>query len=426
MKTCGYLVSSIGMADLLFGAIDAKDHREFTFGDYAHALYTMSSGSPKAKLEFAFSMYDRAKEGYINAAPIAKAIRPMITFLQRLGYSDELLAPIRNSEKLLHMLIGDIDESALAISKANFSERIETFLGSAIDSLQCISLGIMPSIDLTGKMLPVITPGHEQWQFMQNFMIGLPLAIQDTSRQPSTRTIQSHDWGMNTIFDLQTGQMVSSTTLDAGQSMGSLEKKKPYHLDEDADIELNSADRETVNEIYATIGEWTFTDYAPFVFHTLRRYFKVDTDAYLKAFSIANFCAGLMLGSLSNSIQEVVSTGKSGSFILRSSDQSCIIKSLRESEFSYLVTTLLQPYFNHIKECEGNTLLPRFLGLYRLRHIGVADHYLLVMKNSFPRQLGDFPVIDEQFDLKGSTAGRTARAADSKTPLFCTQKKLNL
>uniref|UniRef100_A0AAZ3SJA9 Phosphatidylinositol 5-phosphate 4-kinase type-2 gamma n=1 Tax=Oncorhynchus tshawytscha TaxID=74940 RepID=A0AAZ3SJA9_ONCTS len=59
--------------------------------------------------------------------------------------------------------------------------------------------------------------------------------------------------------------------------------------------------------------------------------------------------------------------------------------------------------YQHIVKCHGSTLLPQFLGMYR---VGVENEetYLIVMRNMFSHRL----VVHRKYDLKGSLVSREA------------------
>lgn len=52
----------------------------------------------------------------------------------------------------------------------------------------------------------------------------------------------------------------------------------------------------------------------------------------------------------------------------------------------------------HIVTCHGNTLLPQFLGMYRVT-VESEDAYLLVMRNVFSHRLH----VHRKYDLKVSS-----------------------
>ncbi|XP_061821485.1 phosphatidylinositol 5-phosphate 4-kinase type-2 alpha isoform X6 [Nerophis lumbriciformis] len=67
--------------------------------------------------------------------------------------------------------------------------------------------------------------------------------------------------------------------------------------------------------------------------------------------------------------------------------------------------------FLFIVECHGNTLLPQFLGMYRLTVDGDAT-YMIVTRNVFSHRLSVF----KKYDLKGSTVAREASDKEKQPP----------
>uniref|UniRef100_A0AAR2J9N0 Phosphatidylinositol 5-phosphate 4-kinase type-2 gamma n=1 Tax=Pygocentrus nattereri TaxID=42514 RepID=A0AAR2J9N0_PYGNA len=59
--------------------------------------------------------------------------------------------------------------------------------------------------------------------------------------------------------------------------------------------------------------------------------------------------------------------------------------------------------YQHIVKCHGSTLLPQFLGMYRVS-VESEDTYLIVMRNMFSHRL----VVHRKYDLKGSLVSREA------------------
>ncbi|XP_072775636.1 phosphatidylinositol 5-phosphate 4-kinase type-2 gamma isoform X3 [Taeniopygia guttata] len=64
---------------------------------------------------------------------------------------------------------------------------------------------------------------------------------------------------------------------------------------------------------------------------------------------------------------------------------------------------LLARYHQYVVQCHGHTLLPRFLGMYRVS-VDSEDTYLLVMRNLFSHRLP----VHRKYDLKGSLVDREA------------------
>mmetsp|Transcript_18281 Transcript_18281/g.51603 ORF Transcript_18281/g.51603 Transcript_18281/m.51603 type:complete len:188 (-) Transcript_18281:212-775(-) len=59
-------ISDPVLQDMIFRGVDAKNQGVLTFQDVAVALSIMTRGTTDEKLQFAFSMYDLGKTGYIT------------------------------------------------------------------------------------------------------------------------------------------------------------------------------------------------------------------------------------------------------------------------------------------------------------------------------------------------------------------------
>ena len=141
--------------------------------------------------------------------------------------------------------------------------------------------------------------------------------------------------------------------------------------------------------------DFDFADHAPAVFAALRRLWRLDAADYLVSLTS------------DYALSELLTPGKSGSFFYFSVDMRFLFKTVTNGEFSTL-THMLPAYYAHVRRY-ASTLLPRFLGLHTLRRRGQTLHFV-VMTNLFPTT-DDMPIA-EQYDLKGSTVGRTAGAAN--------------
>ncbi|XP_013773413.1 phosphatidylinositol 5-phosphate 4-kinase type-2 alpha-like isoform X1 [Limulus polyphemus] len=134
-------------------------------------------------------------------------------------------------------------------------------------------------------------------------------------------------------------------------------------------------------------------EYCPLVFRNLRDRFGIDEGEYMN--------------SLSKSQPVVVeSPGRSGAHFYQSFDKMFIIKTLLSEEVEQMHVYLKQ-YHPYIVERHGKTLLPQYLGMYRLTVDGV-ETYLVVMRNVFSSPLS----IHKKYDLKGSTVDRETRDKD--------------
>ncbi|KTG39745.1 hypothetical protein cypCar_00033327, partial [Cyprinus carpio] len=88
--------------------------------------------------------------------------------------------------------------------------------------------------------------------------------------------------------------------------------------------------------------------------------------------------------------------------VLISYDRTLIVKQISSEEVEDM-HNILSEYHQHIVTCHGSTLLPQFLGLYRVT-VDNEDTYLLVMRNMFSHRL----TVHRKYDLKGSLVSREA------------------
>ncbi|XP_053612027.1 phosphatidylinositol 5-phosphate 4-kinase type-2 alpha isoform X1 [Plodia interpunctella] len=96
------------------------------------------------------------------------------------------------------------------------------------------------------------------------------------------------------------------------------------------------------------------------------------------------------------------SSGKSGAKFYQSYDRLFILKTLTSEEVERM-HSFLKHYHPYIVERHGKTLLPQYLGMYRLTVDGI-EHYLVATRNVFSDHLN----IHRKYDLKGSTVDREA------------------
>uniref|UniRef100_A0A1B6EE41 1-phosphatidylinositol-5-phosphate 4-kinase n=1 Tax=Clastoptera arizonana TaxID=38151 RepID=A0A1B6EE41_9HEMI len=130
-------------------------------------------------------------------------------------------------------------------------------------------------------------------------------------------------------------------------------------------------------------------EYCPLVFRNLRERFGIDDQDYKESMT------------RSQPVPDD-SQGKSGAKFYQSYDRLFIIKTLTSEEVERM-HSFLKDYHPYIVERHGKTLLPQYLGMYRLTVDGV-EHYMVAMRNVFSNHLQ----THRKFDLKGSTVDREA------------------
>ncbi|XP_033762842.1 phosphatidylinositol 5-phosphate 4-kinase type-2 alpha-like [Pecten maximus] len=129
-------------------------------------------------------------------------------------------------------------------------------------------------------------------------------------------------------------------------------------------------------------------EYCPVVFRNLRERFGIDDQDYMN--------------SLTKQALDVDSPGRSGARMLMSQDKKFFVKTLVSEEVEQM-HHLLKQYHQYIVETHAQTLLPQYLGMYRIT-VNDVESYLIVMRNVFSPRL----VIHKKYDLKGSTVDRHA------------------
>jgi len=135
-----------------------------------------------------------------------------------------------------------------------------------------------------------------------------------------------------------------------------------------------------------------FKDYSPMAFAYLRRMFGVNEfDFLLSVCGNANFI-------------EFISNAKSGQFFFYSSDGKYMIKTMTNDESKFL-RRILPHYFRHCAK-NPNTLLTKFLGMYRVKMYHLRRNVKFVIMNSV--YYTDKP-LSLFYDLKGSVLGREAK-----------------
>lgn len=157
---------------------------------------------------------------------------------------------------------------------------------------------------------------------------------------------------------------------------------------------------ESYGVTYQADDAFTFTEFAPFLFRSIRQRFGITCEDYLR--SLAS-----KIGD-SYSITSMLAEGKSSSIFLMSTNERFIIKSLTWKEFEFC-RHILKDYYHYVCE-QTDTLLSRFYSLFQL--YGERENepqYFIVMENFIPSRQD---VV--RYDLKGSKTGRIATEEEKK------------
>nr|XP_056714088.1 phosphatidylinositol 5-phosphate 4-kinase type-2 gamma [Euleptes europaea] len=134
-------------------------------------------------------------------------------------------------------------------------------------------------------------------------------------------------------------------------------------------------------------SHFKFKEYCPQVFRNLRERFNIDDLDYQV--------------SMTRSPPTYETEGGGGRFLM-SYDKTLVIKVISSEDVAD-VHSLLSHYHQYIVKCHGTTLLPQFLGMYRVS-VDNEESYILVMRNMFSHRL----TVHRKYDLKGSLVSREA------------------
>jgi len=105
------------------------------------------------------------------------------------------------------------------------------------------------------------------------------------------------------------------------------------------------------------------------------------------------------------------SPGRSGARFYHSYDNFLLLKTLTSEEVEQM-HLLIKSYHPYVVERHGKTLLPQYLGMYRINVEG-NEVYLVVMRNILSSSLP----IHKKYDLKGSTVEREASEKEKEKRL---------
>lgn len=136
-------------------------------------------------------------------------------------------------------------------------------------------------------------------------------------------------------------------------------------------------------------SKYKIKEYCPIVFRDLRMRFGEDSEDFL-----ASVCDG--------PITVLQSPGKSNSTFYKTHDSRILMKTLQREEVAQF-HSIFRSYHSYIVERHGRTVLPHYLGMYRVT-LDEKHTYLLVMPNIKSTTLP----VQKVYDLKGSTVDRTA------------------
>ncbi|CAD5120327.1 DgyrCDS8902 [Dimorphilus gyrociliatus] len=138
-------------------------------------------------------------------------------------------------------------------------------------------------------------------------------------------------------------------------------------------------------------SHFKFKEYCPLVFRNLRERFHVEDQQYLNS-----------LTKLPPIDLESSTSAKGATRRFNSWDGLFLVKTIESYQVAE-VHNVIKAYHEYIVERHADTLLPQYMGMYRVT-VNDAETYLIVMRNIFSPRM----TIHRKYDLKGSTVDRQA------------------
>ncbi|XP_046846332.1 phosphatidylinositol 5-phosphate 4-kinase type-2 alpha-like isoform X2 [Xenia sp. Carnegie-2017] len=140
-------------------------------------------------------------------------------------------------------------------------------------------------------------------------------------------------------------------------------------------------------------SHFKFKEYCPLVFRKLREGFNIDDQAYARSFCVP--------------LSHRPTSGRSGATFLTSRNKKFIAKTMYKEEVE-MMHQLLPKYYQFMVEKNSNSLLPHYLGMYRVT-VENKETYFVIMESIFGKLK-----IHKKYDLKGSTVDRQAKTKEKE------------
>ena len=364
VKTCGLLVNGDMMDQLSLSCslFDADGDTTVTADDIVNVGIEVASILTALGIEYkVFSMRTlfspKGLESYPREAPL-----PQPSYA---GYGVSLASvdrPLRErltQAEFCHVLkVNRTHLSALGCLSSTRSREAGTVLSPTSNPPSSVSLPNNDKIALKVRRSGIyVWPGHPLWETTLRLSAGISYSLQQ--------------------------QMTQGTSQAAELSESDCNTETEFRISGPSEPEI-----------------WTFHEYGGAIFRKIREVCKISGHNYLASLGIEVTLGNLIVGRLAN-FEEISSTGRSGSFFLRTHNSKFLVKSLPLDEHAFLRKNLWR-YYKHLA-VHPNSLLSRFYGLYRVRSAsGKQDVHFVVMANLFDSSLE----VHEQYDLKGSTVNR--------------------
>jgi hypothetical protein len=137
-------------------------------------------------------------------------------------------------------------------------------------------------------------------------------------------------------------------------------------------------------------------EFSPAVFSQIKKATNVFNSDLFSAFSPLRNIDGIKKATEGD--------GKSGSFMMMSSNERFLLKTVSSKELKYFTKKMLPKYHEHL-EHNPNSNLVKVYGAFTLDYPGIEAVSVIIMENIMPKSLLKL------YDLKGSTVNRRAKSS---------------
>lgn len=369
---------SPSFASRVVSIFNPNNRPSFNVADYVKVCGILVNGEPMDQLSLACSIFDADHDNVLSSQDIADVAAEVTSILQTVGivYNTYSIRNILSANGLTsyprEAPLPKPNYSGSGVSLASIDRPLKAQLTpsefthvlkmnrTALSSLGCLQTQT-PKNDRsalkTKRSGIYVCPGNPLWETTLRLSIGI------------------------------------SHTLQAQMTTGTSQSMEPSESDCAAEVEYRVSGP-------AESDSWLFHEFGGSIFRRIREACGISAPDYLGSLGIEITLGNMLLGKLAN-FEEISSTGRSGSFFLRTHNSKFLVKSLPLDEHAFLRKNLWK-YYRHIVDYP-NALLARFFGLYRVRNTsGKQDVCFVIMANLFDTPLE----IHEQYDLKGSTVNR--------------------
>lgn len=210
--------------------------------------------------------------------------------------------------------------------------------------------------------------------------------------------LKASDYSFKVLLNMIMGIQIA---VDATPNINNISKIDQYLNSMTYSIQtINFGDKQEV---------FLLKEFAGIIFNNIRKVCGFDKEKFISSISPQDFITEMIISS-STIIEELCSTGSSGSLFYYTRDGKFILKTISREEY-HTIKNILPAYYKHLM-VYPNTLLPKYLGCYKLiKKVKkkMTFVYFIIMMNIFATT----NEIHLRFDIKGSKIGRQVLKNDS-------------